>query len=1026
MIQELVVTSVPRGLGGGSGFQPVRRTAGMDAAVEQRLKQCTGYSHPFRHGDDRNPVIYVHRVERVGGQPLHVLGRICDAGSEHTGRSNFLGHVVALGGEDARQRPAGPARLALVHPFQEARWPGGTEEPPPPAVVRPRDTPPGPLTPPDALRAAVIGELADAAMRGESVVLITPAGPEFDGEGMLRLFADALALVEPSRRWQVTFNTCEIEPFDAVWRAVRSDLPQAAAARSRGGRVIDMTAGVPASTNAYTTFARGETDFLPWQAKVAQASAGPAPNGHASRVPGQDDQLQQVDLRGEGTRAAGVLPPERVDVGAVRSPVPVVRRKLQLPQHADDGILDDMPTATGSFQLRSVVSGLAACLLVLIASVAGIAVMKPDWVDWVTRKLVPEPGVIAAVPDNPRKPGEPDPTPPLPRPDFKNEDWERQGRIEKQREKLKPLLIHFIEKAKELLAAIQSIPRQSSHEDLSVALRHDFLEMYANRDEMEQELQQILDAGKQIQVVVESKDTDKSYEEKLESSLGDAEGYGQQLNDLEPRLQQLTNKSDALLAQAKKEREQTEEKQAFAKLKLLKQAVVLSVPTRKTDLGDDSSTGNVVIDLGAIDLGPLKRLELSFDVAVPKEQFQDRTFELSISPESPDTRSSEPRWTVNYRSPSLDPDKGATLRSLAAIEVRNGSLYLLFEEPNGNPAMLSLFRRSVLLVKARDPDSTNTTADRAGVIHKIRLVEPAVMPSSSVNIFKTTTTRIPSPPGITLSTASYSVALEVGDQKFADTDGKKSGKGPGVSQHDLPAVRLHEGLDLHVNVQVTLRQAILKVTPELKGKDSRQFTPSKLEEIHVKSQEQLRRATDAWRTKVRAGPQAVPFEKWLEDLRFAVHPISLPNHATFSESMDHYLRDKYERTEENARPEVPPSCAEWIKDCQRVLGRMQSGGSRDRRDWDEKFTKPLEDWLKWYTELYIKEWNAMAEGIRQAVGHDSKIRLTIISLAYDKENNVYEVPLVIPGDGPPDNTDSVLNAGVSEPPRASDSGPPEL
>ena len=85
MASELIITSARKGLDGGSGFQPVLRTRGMAPSLAERIRIRAGYSHPYTQGDARNPIVFVHRTERVGGENLHFLIRLADAGSDHTG-----------------------------------------------------------------------------------------------------------------------------------------------------------------------------------------------------------------------------------------------------------------------------------------------------------------------------------------------------------------------------------------------------------------------------------------------------------------------------------------------------------------------------------------------------------------------------------------------------------------------------------------------------------------------------------------------------------------------------------------------------------------------------------------------------------------------------------------------------------------------------------------------------------------------------------------------------------------------------
>ena len=64
MTAELVITSAPKGIDGGSGFQPVLRTRGMHPPLAERIRIRSGYSHPYPHGDQRNPVIFIHADRR--------------------------------------------------------------------------------------------------------------------------------------------------------------------------------------------------------------------------------------------------------------------------------------------------------------------------------------------------------------------------------------------------------------------------------------------------------------------------------------------------------------------------------------------------------------------------------------------------------------------------------------------------------------------------------------------------------------------------------------------------------------------------------------------------------------------------------------------------------------------------------------------------------------------------------------------------------------------------------------------------
>jgi hypothetical protein len=229
MIGRIVITSVPRGLDGGAGFQPVLRTHALRPSIAERLAMRAAYPHPFPFGDPRNPRVCFHRIELVGDRAIHVLGSVRDAGNSYTGRSNYLAELIAIDPTETRGLPGGPAYAARSFPWL-GRWTGEPRETPlaaEPALPGhdPADpeTTRGPAQCP-AWQAATgdagwAGELAKSFLDGKRALIW--AGENID---VLELFVEALRLLPASARWQVTFNTCEIEPFPAHWRAVRPEL----------------------------------------------------------------------------------------------------------------------------------------------------------------------------------------------------------------------------------------------------------------------------------------------------------------------------------------------------------------------------------------------------------------------------------------------------------------------------------------------------------------------------------------------------------------------------------------------------------------------------------------------------------------------------------------------------------------------------------------------------------------------------------------------------------------------------------
>lgn len=261
MIQRLVITSVEHGLGTGPGLQPVLRTKGMRPAVAERLRLRGSYAHPYPFGDARNPVIHFHRIEQVGGQRLHVLGRVGDAGSDYSGRSNRISDLLVLDEPECRTRPCGPVAIA-----ESFSWYRSWSEPPREVegmVNLGSCRAEAPMPRGCVAWSAAVGdagwggELSKAFLDGRGVLIV--ARPEDD---IFRLFWEAMRTVPPEKRWNVTFTTCELEPFPASWRAVRSDITRLP--RSGGGQsqILDLDAiarsKAPSPDHAYARFARGE------------------------------------------------------------------------------------------------------------------------------------------------------------------------------------------------------------------------------------------------------------------------------------------------------------------------------------------------------------------------------------------------------------------------------------------------------------------------------------------------------------------------------------------------------------------------------------------------------------------------------------------------------------------------------------------------------------------------------------------------------------------------------------------------
>ncbi len=268
MIFELVVTSAKRVLQAGrSGFAPVMRTRGMHPDLQSRLEAISGYRHLYPQGDPRNPVIRSHCVVDSAAGKFSAMSRLLDAGSDYSGRSNKLAHHIACDANDLRagllSSPAAAIMSLETNGVFVSRWDGDPQEKSACETF---------TYPPVAPKKCVTWErlAGDAGWAGvlvERTLKATPtwivAGADVD---VLPLFAEALALIEPTKRWGVSFTTHALSDNRFLWTAAVDGSAEARAAREQSNAaVIDLTK--PATLTEATPYiqsARGLAD-VPWK-----------------------------------------------------------------------------------------------------------------------------------------------------------------------------------------------------------------------------------------------------------------------------------------------------------------------------------------------------------------------------------------------------------------------------------------------------------------------------------------------------------------------------------------------------------------------------------------------------------------------------------------------------------------------------------------------------------------------------------------------------------------------------------------
>ncbi len=235
MSQEILYTSAPQGLKPGSrGFCTVVSTSGMAKNLAERLEARSGYRHAYPAHDPRaslNPVNYSHLLLPVGGRKYHVLSRVCDAGLDYTKRSNKLAHHVAL--EPRELVPGGPAWVLAGEGFCETSWDGDPKILPGGRKPRTDNSPASVCHTWAKLTgdAGWAGALAKTALKPGSKPMTVIFKP---GTDTLALVVEAIGLLPPDRRWDVTFSTYFTKSqsgVDCQWRFLVDGSPEAKAIR---------------------------------------------------------------------------------------------------------------------------------------------------------------------------------------------------------------------------------------------------------------------------------------------------------------------------------------------------------------------------------------------------------------------------------------------------------------------------------------------------------------------------------------------------------------------------------------------------------------------------------------------------------------------------------------------------------------------------------------------------------------------------------------------------------------------------
>lgn len=221
-MRQLIFTSALAGLAPGrSGFCTVARHASLRARTVAELERMSEYKPPA----GTRPTIFLYRVYSGGNEPLYILTRAGDAGTDDFGRPNFIVHHLIFRKAELPQLLP-PAEVALRFRGWCKKYEGA-----------PQFLPEDESLPPEILR--VEGESLLPAKRWEELTgdagnaaLLCPhgdaratafLGDEFFTETVLGLFAESAETLGGENAWNLAFSTgicAESGPGRFLWRMV--------------------------------------------------------------------------------------------------------------------------------------------------------------------------------------------------------------------------------------------------------------------------------------------------------------------------------------------------------------------------------------------------------------------------------------------------------------------------------------------------------------------------------------------------------------------------------------------------------------------------------------------------------------------------------------------------------------------------------------------------------------------------------------------------------------------------------------
>lgn len=275
-MRQLIFTSALSGLAPGrSGFCTVARHASLRERTVAELERMSEYKPPA----GERPTVFLFRVYSGGNEPLYILTRAGDAGTDDFGRANYVVHHLIFRRNELEQLLP-PAEIAL-------RFRGWCEK----FEGEPRYLPEDEPLPPEILRAegesllpakrweALTGDAGNAALlcpHGDARATIF-LGDETCTETVLGLFAESSEALGGIGAWGVAFSTGICSENGAgrfLWRRLNES---EISVRRPGDLILDFLAPLEflhAPRTRFAAFAR--TGVFPKAADAKKVRENPS------------------------------------------------------------------------------------------------------------------------------------------------------------------------------------------------------------------------------------------------------------------------------------------------------------------------------------------------------------------------------------------------------------------------------------------------------------------------------------------------------------------------------------------------------------------------------------------------------------------------------------------------------------------------------------------------------------------------------------------------------------------------------